>query len=145
MFDTFILTNWTLNQSIFSYINMSIYSILVLFYGAFSAIILLGFSNIVSRKKTNICTLIFFRFFWSKQDKIDRIFLTQKKAIRIVTNSKNQDHIAPLFLKLKILTLEKIILQAKLHFMHSVYYSYMHPLLFNTCGLGTLTEISVMS
>ena len=58
---------------------------------------------------------------------LEKIFRTQKKALRIVTNSKFHDHTAPLFSKHKILSLEKIILQAKLHFMHSINYNYAPP------------------
>jgi hypothetical protein len=39
-------------------------------------------------------------------------------------NKKPRDHTAPLFHKLKILTFEKIILQAKLKLMHSIHYNY---------------------
>ena len=48
----------------------------------------------------------------------------QKKAIRVITNSKYNDHTAPLFKKLNILPYDKIILQSKLHFMHSIEYEY---------------------
>ena len=58
---------------------------------------------------------------------LEKIFPTQKKALRIATNSKFHDHTAPLFSKHKILSLEKIILQAKLHFMHSINYNYAPP------------------
>ena len=55
----------------------------------------------------------------SNQD-LEKIFKIQKKAIRIVTNSSYHAHTAPLSAKHKILLLNKIILQAKLHFMHSI-------------------------
>jgi len=48
----------------------------------------------------------------------------QKKAIRIITKSKSNEHTGPLFSKVKILPFEKLILQAKLNFMHSIYYEY---------------------
>jgi hypothetical protein len=50
--------------------------------------------------------------------------MQQKKAIRIITNSSYNAHTAPLFAKLNILPLDEVIIQAKLSFMHSVYYEY---------------------
>jgi len=72
---------------------------------------------------------------------IEKIFKTQKKAIRIVTNSKFHDHTAPLFNKHKILPLEKILLQAKLHFMHSIHYSYAPPSLLHSWPKNTVRNI----
>ena len=48
----------------------------------------------------------------------------QKKALRIITNSRYNAHTSPLFLQLKILPFEKIIKQGNLIFMHSIYYNY---------------------
>jgi hypothetical protein len=48
----------------------------------------------------------------------------QKKAIRIISNSGYNSHTAPLFNSLNILPLAKVTTQAKLTFMHSVYYGY---------------------
>jgi hypothetical protein len=48
----------------------------------------------------------------------------QKKAIRIITKNTYNAHTGPIFKQLKILPLEKIILQAKLHFMHSIEFNY---------------------
>jgi hypothetical protein len=56
-----------------------------------------------------------------------KIFLAQKKAIRIITLSKWNDHTDPLFSELNILPYPKMILQAKLHFMHSYHYNYAPP------------------
>jgi hypothetical protein len=56
------------------------------------------------------------------QTNINKIFLQQKKAIRIITNSSYTAHTAPLFARLNILPLEKVITHAKLSFMHTVYY-----------------------
>jgi exonuclease III len=58
---------------------------------------------------------------------LKKIFLAQKKAIRIITLSKWNDHTDPLFTELKILPYPKMILQAKLHFMHSYHYNYAPP------------------
>ena len=55
---------------------------------------------------------------------IVKITKLQKKAIRIVTKSKVNAHTAPLFADLKILPFEKLSLQSKLHFMHSIRYNY---------------------
>jgi hypothetical protein len=60
----------------------------------------------------------------TSQSNINRIFLQQKKAIRIITNSSYNAHTAPLFERLHILPLEKVITQAKLTFMHTIYYEY---------------------
>jgi hypothetical protein len=61
---------------------------------------------------------------------IKKITTIQKKAIRTITNKKARKHTSPLFQKLKILTYEKIILQARLKFMHAIYYRYA-PASFN--------------
>jgi hypothetical protein len=48
----------------------------------------------------------------------------QKKAIRTITNSTYNEHTGPLFKELRILPYDKLIVQAKLHFMHSIKYNY---------------------
>ncbi len=48
----------------------------------------------------------------------------QKKAIRIITKSHYNAHTEPLFKSLNILTYEKIIMQAQLSLMHSVFHGY---------------------
>jgi hypothetical protein len=48
----------------------------------------------------------------------------QKKAIRTITKSKYNEHTGPLFKDLNILPYDKLILQAKLHFMHAIRYNY---------------------
>jgi hypothetical protein len=58
----------------------------------------------------------------TSQTNLNKIFLQQKKAIRIITNSAYTAHTAPLFASLSILPLEKVITHAKLSFMHTVYY-----------------------
>ena len=55
---------------------------------------------------------------------LNKLFKIQKKAIRIITNSKYNDHTGPLFAMHKILPLDKIIKQAKLNFMHSIAFNY---------------------
>lgn len=55
---------------------------------------------------------------------IKSLFKIQKKAIRIICNSKYNAHTAQLFLNHDILPLEKIIKRGKLLFMHSVFYDY---------------------
>ena len=54
----------------------------------------------------------------------NKLFLTQKKAIRILTRSKYNAHTLPLFLNHNILPLQKIIKHDKLKFMHSIAFGY---------------------
>jgi hypothetical protein len=68
----------------------------------------------------------------TSQTNINKIFLQQKKAIRIITNSGYTAHTAPLFNSLNILPLAKIITNARLTFMHTVYYGYAPPSFSNT-------------
>ena len=63
---------------------------------------------------------------------INRILKVQKKAIRIITNSRYNEHTAPLFFSLGILPYDKIIEQSKLIFMHSVEYNYAPRTFLNT-------------
>jgi len=60
----------------------------------------------------------------TSQTNINKIFLQQKKAIRIITKSNFTAHTEPIFTRLHILPLDKILTQAKLTFMHSIYYDY---------------------
>jgi hypothetical protein len=55
---------------------------------------------------------------------LNRLFVIQKKALRIICGENFHAHTAPLFLANRILPLELIIVQAKLLFMHSVKYEY---------------------
>jgi hypothetical protein len=55
---------------------------------------------------------------------LNKIFQAQKRVIRIITHSKYNDHTDPLFSELDILPYPKMVLQAKLHFMHSYHYNY---------------------
>jgi hypothetical protein len=63
-----------------------------------------------------------------------KIIKVQKKAVRIMSNSKYNDHTAPIFKKYNILPYDKIIKQAKLMFMHSIEYKYA-PSSFNDIWL----------
>jgi len=69
----------------------------------------------------NYCPIILSTLSTKNSTKIAKI---QKKAVRIVTNSKYNAHTNPLFFQHKILPFEKIIKMAKLQFMHSIYYEY---------------------
>ena len=73
---------------------------------------------------------------------IEKIFRTQKKALRIVTNSSYLAHTAPLFAKHKILPYHKIILQAKLHLMHSIHFKYTPRTLQHMCTSNSERSIS---
>ena len=55
----------------------------------------------------------------ANQTNLERIFLKQKQAIRTICNAKYRDHTAPLFKKLKILPLDKLIYYYRAKFMHS--------------------------
>jgi hypothetical protein len=55
---------------------------------------------------------------------LNRLFVIQKKALRIICGENFHAHTAPLFLDNCILPLDLIIVQAKLLFMHSVKYEY---------------------
>jgi hypothetical protein len=54
----------------------------------------------------------------------NKIFKIQKKAIRLITNSRYNAHTSPLFSQHKIFTLDKIIKFGKLKFMHTVFNKY---------------------
>ena len=73
---------------------------------------------------------------------IEKIFRTQKKALRMVTNSSYLAHTAPLFAKHKILPYHKIILQAKLHLMHSIHFKYAPRTLQHMCTSNSERSIS---
>jgi hypothetical protein len=60
----------------------------------------------------------------TSQTNISKIFMQQKKAIRIISNSSYNAHTAPLLNRLDILPLDKVITKAKLTFMRSVYYGH---------------------
>ena len=55
---------------------------------------------------------------------IQKIYKIQKKAIRVITKSKYNDHTAPLFESLNIMTYENILKYNKLIFMHSIEFNY---------------------
>jgi hypothetical protein len=60
----------------------------------------------------------------TSKSNINHISKLQKKAIRIITKSPSRSHTGPLFLSNGILPFENLIQQAKLLFMHSIYYDY---------------------
>ena len=55
---------------------------------------------------------------------LKRLNLLQKRAIRIINKSPYLAHTQPLFTESKVLPLDKLIIQAKLLFMHSIEYGY---------------------
>jgi len=63
----------------------------------------------------------------TSQSNIKKILTLQKKAIRLVKSARYNDHTAPLFQSLKILPFDKIVLEHKLKFMHSIYNNYAPP------------------
>ena len=65
----------------------------------------------------------------------------QKKAIRIITKSKANEHTGPLFKSCKILPFEQLCLQAKLLFMHSIHYNYAPPSFSNTFPTNQVRNI----
>jgi hypothetical protein len=56
----------------------------------------------------------------TSKNNINCIAKIQKKAVRIITYSRYNDHTAPLFANLAILPYDKIIEISKLMFMHSI-------------------------
>ena len=73
---------------------------------------------------------------------IARIVKLQKKAVRIITKSKINKHTGPLFIANKILPFEKLIIQYKLLFMHSVHYDYAPKSFNNTFTKNVSREIN---
>ncbi len=69
---------------------------------------------------------------FTSKTSINRIVKAQKKAIRIITQSHYNEHIAPLFVSLEILPYDKILEQSKLTFMHSIEYNYAPRAFANT-------------
>ena len=55
---------------------------------------------------------------------LKRLTILQKKAIRIINHAPSRAHTHHLFLSSQILPLDKLIIQSKLHFMHSIQYDY---------------------
>jgi hypothetical protein len=60
----------------------------------------------------------------TSQTNINKIFIIQKKAIRVLTNSAYNAHTNPLFQQLRILPFPCIVKFRKLQLMHSVYNNY---------------------
>ena len=67
------------------------------------------------------CHLIYGLNTWSCANKTTLKHLTtiQKRAVRTISNSRYNDHTEPIFKKLKILPVEKLILFSRLFFMHN--------------------------
>jgi hypothetical protein len=63
--------------------------------------------------------------------------IKQKQAIRTVCNANYRDHTAPLFKKLKILPLEKLIEFSKIKFMHNFHFK-MLPLSFANTWMSNI-------
>ncbi len=55
---------------------------------------------------------------------IQKITKIQKKAIQIISNKPSGEHTVPLLKKLRILSYDLLIQQAKLKFMHAITYNY---------------------
>ena len=70
-----------------------------------------------------------------------RIQKMQKKAIRIITKAKINEHTGPLFKLCKILPFEQLCLQAKLLFMHSIHYNYAPNSFSNTFPTNQIRNI----
>ena len=66
---------------------------------------------------------------------------TSKKAIRIISKAKNNEHTGPLFYEQKILPFELLSLQSKLIFMHTVHYKYAPKSFLNTFNLNATRDI----
>jgi len=62
---------------------------------------------------------------------LKRLISLQKKAIRTINHAPFNAHTLPLFTNAKILPLEKLMLQSKLTFIHSVEYGYGLPTFMN--------------
>jgi hypothetical protein len=63
---------------------------------------------------------------------VEKIFRAQKRVIRVITHSRMRDHTEGLFSELAILPYPKLVLQSKLHFMHSFHFNYAPPSFNNT-------------
>lgn len=61
---------------------------------------------------------------------LSQIYKKQKTAIRVINNSKYNDHTKPLFKNSGILPLEQLIKYSKLHFIHGIIYN-RAPISFN--------------
>ena len=68
----------------------------------------------------------------TSQNNLNRLIKLQKKIIRIITHSDYREHTEPLFNNLKILPFNKILIERKGIFMHSVFYNYAPTSLLST-------------
>ena len=60
----------------------------------------------------------------TSEKNLKRIEILQKKCIRLINKAKNNSHTDNLFKNSSILPFKKIVIQSKLHFMHSICYNY---------------------
>jgi hypothetical protein len=58
---------------------------------------------------------------------LNRIYLLQKKAVRIITKSNHSNHTLPFCLANRISPFDELILLGKLLFMHSMAFNYALP------------------
>lgn len=65
----------------------------------------------------NYCLVI---WSYTTESNINRLLVLQKRAIRIITNSKLRDHTSPLFKKLSLLPLMSLVNLKKAIFMYSI-------------------------
>ena len=77
----------------------------------------------------------------TSKSNLSQLQIMQKKAIRIITKSKVNDHTGPLFKANKILPFDLLSLQAKLLFMHSIHYNYAPPSFAGTFPTNQLRNI----
>ena len=63
---------------------------------------------------------------------LKRLITLQKKAIRIINHAPSRAHSNPLFISSQILPFDKLIIQSKLMFMHSIEYGYCLPSFLDT-------------
>jgi hypothetical protein len=70
---------------------------------------------------------------------LGKLVVKQKQAIRTVCNVNYRDHTAPLFKKLKVLPLEKLIEFAKIKFMHNFHFKRL-PLSFANTWMSNIEK-----
>ena len=79
------------------------------------------------------CTLI---FGCTSDSNIKLVLIMQKKAVRIISNKKYNDHTAPLFIQHSILPFDKLLYFNKIKFIHS----YVHGHCANSLGENWLVN-----
>ena len=73
---------------------------------------------------------------------LNRITILQKKAIRLIANANFLDHTEPLFKSLNILPFHKLLIEAKLNFMHKIYYGNAHHSFINVWKKNSERQLS---